>query len=132
MNEHLVQYWRDVNIRDLTDFWNHFGYSPSKPWTDEPSNESRYVKYRRSKVKMEMQCDLCLKWRKIPFSIKHFDYVFTDDWTCSRSWDLGSNSCSKPEKEVAIRTGRLTKITPAESRRSGAVSAQPLPAALFR
>ena len=35
---------------------NHFGYSPSKPWTDEPSNESRYVKYRRSKVKMEMQC----------------------------------------------------------------------------
>ncbi|XP_065836219.1 MORC family CW-type zinc finger protein 3-like isoform X2 [Oscarella lobularis] len=125
MNEHLVQYWRDVNIRDLTDFWNHFGYSQSKPWTDQASNESRYVKYRRSKVKIEMQCDLCLKWRKIPFSIRHFNFIFTDDWTCSLSWDLSSNSCSKPEKEAAIRTVRLTKATPAESRRSGAVSAQP-------
>ncbi|XP_065831933.1 ATPase MORC2-like isoform X2 [Oscarella lobularis] len=125
MNEHLQQYWRDMKISNLIEFWSRYGYSPSKPWADLPSDESKYAKIRRMKVQMDMQCDACLKWRKIPFSTKKFDYKFTDDWTCQLNWDPARNRCSKPEQVVVIATGHLTKPTPTENRRSGLTTQPP-------
>jgi len=51
-----------------------------------------------AKVEMRwVQCDLCLKWRRIPTSISEGE--LKGEWSCSMNkWDLLRNSCAAPEE----------------------------------
>lgn len=66
---------------------------------------------------MEMrwvQCDKCLKWRRIPTSIS--DKELSGEWSCSMNkWDLKRNSCSAPEEAYDLAEEQTVEVTNGES-----------------
>jgi len=60
--------------------------------------KTQSVASEMSKVEMRwVQCDLCLKWRRIPSSISEGE--LTGEWHCSMNkWDLQRNHCAAPEE----------------------------------
>lgn len=112
MGEHMVQYWKDMEIaqQGVTKFWESFGYvSPN--WRDLPSNDPKYVRKRTAQVQITLQCDLCLKWRIIPFSANNIGKVFPDDWVCSMNPDPSHNRCSSAEEKLNLPEGVLKKMS---------------------
>ena len=75
----------------VTKFWESFGYiSPN--WRDPPStNDMKYVRKRAMTVQSSLQCDLCLKWRILPYSSNNVGKAFPDDWVCSMNPDSSHN-----------------------------------------
>ena len=57
-----------------------------------------------------VQCDKCLKWRRIPASIR--DEELEGEWECKMNkWDLKRNSGSAPEENYELaeeQTGAVT------------------------
>ncbi|XP_022096324.1 MORC family CW-type zinc finger protein 2-like isoform X2 [Acanthaster planci] len=110
MGEHMVQYWKDINVASLgvTKFWENFGYV-SQNWKDPPSEDPKFVRKRAMQTSVLVQCDACLKWRIIPFSSSNINRVFPDDWQCSMNPDSTHNRCSSAEQKVPIASGVFKK-----------------------
>lgn len=110
LGEHLEQYWKDSQIESqgATSFWESFGYISSK-WADGPSKEVRFVRKRAMQIDLNVQCDICLKWRKLPFSQRNVGKDLPNEWCCAMNPDPTCNSCSMPEVKVAIPVGVLQK-----------------------
>ncbi|XP_038055650.1 ATPase MORC2-like isoform X2 [Patiria miniata] len=110
MGEHMIQYWKDINIASLgvTKFWENFGYV-SHNWKDPPSDDPKFVRKRAMQTPVLVQCDACLKWRIMPFSSSNINRVFSDDWQCSMNTDSTHNRCSSAEQKVPIATGVFKK-----------------------
>ena len=58
MGEHLLDYWNDSGItrNGVTEFWESFGYTTSKKWSEPPSDEPRFVKRRQLNIPQAIQC----------------------------------------------------------------------------
>ncbi|XP_067033345.1 ATPase MORC2A-like isoform X2 [Acropora muricata] len=110
LGEHLEQYWKDSQIESqgVTSFWESFGYVSSK-WTDGPSTEQKFVRKRAMQIDLNVQCDTCLKWRKLPFSQRNVGKQLLDEWCCAMNPNPNCNSCSRPEVKVSIPGGVLQK-----------------------
>ncbi|KAH0625491.1 hypothetical protein JD844_015032 [Phrynosoma platyrhinos] len=88
MGEHLAQYWKDVEIaqKGISKFWDDFGYL-SANWNQPPSNELRYKRRRAMEIPTTIQCDLCLKWRTLPFQFSSVEQEYPDTWVCAMNPD---------------------------------------------
>src|SRR6185437_1954830 len=67
MGEYMRQYWSDTGIEHyIKEFWEAYGYRDDQ--LDRlPSNDPETVKRRQLAVPMLIQCDKCLKWRRLPY-----------------------------------------------------------------
>jgi len=88
MGEHLAQYWKDIAIaqRGIIKFWDEFGYL-SANWNQPPSSDLRYKRRRAMEIPTTIQCDLCLKWRTLPFQLSSVEKDYPDTWVCSMNPD---------------------------------------------
>ncbi|XP_060607926.1 ATPase MORC2-like [Ruditapes philippinarum] len=110
MGEHMVQYWKDLNIaqQGVLKFWENFGYV-SQRWKDPPSDDPKYVRKRAMQINVTLQCDSCLKWRSLPFSSSNVGKEFSDEWCCTENSDTQHNRCQAPEQKQNIPEGSLKK-----------------------
>ncbi|OXB55940.1 hypothetical protein ASZ78_003884, partial [Callipepla squamata] len=110
MGEHLAQYWKDVAIaqRGIIKFWDEFGYL-SANWNQPPSSELRYKRRRAMEIPTTIQCDVCLKWRTLPFQLSSVEKNYPDSWECSMNPDPEQNRCEAPEQKQKLPLGTLKK-----------------------
>ncbi|XP_068013230.1 ATPase MORC2 isoform X2 [Melanerpes formicivorus] len=110
MGEHLVQYWKDVAIaqRSIVKFWDEFGYL-SANWNQPPSSELRYRRRRAMEIPTTIQCDVCLKWRTLPFQLSSVEKNYPDSWVCSMNPDPEQDRCEAPEQKQKVPLGTLKK-----------------------
>ena len=59
-----------------------------------PSNEPEAVKHRQLAVPILIQCDKCLKWRRLPYSGNNSTLAPAqlETWRCSDNADVMNNS----------------------------------------
>ncbi|XP_007952117.1 ATPase MORC2 [Orycteropus afer afer] len=110
MGEHLAQYWKDVGIaqRGIIKFWDEFGYL-SANWNHPPSSELRYKRRRAMEIPTTIQCDLCLKWRTLPFQLSSVEKDYPDTWVCSMNPDPEQDQCEASEQKQKVPLGTLRK-----------------------
>ncbi|KAM9100863.1 ATPase MORC2 isoform 3-T4 [Sarcophilus harrisii] len=110
MGEHLAQYWKDVAIaqRGIIKFWDEFGYL-SANWNQPPSSELRYKRRRAMEIPTTIQCDLCLKWRTLPFQLSSVERDYPDTWVCTMNPDAEQDSCNASEQKQKVPLGTLKK-----------------------
>jgi hypothetical protein len=123
MGEHLVQYWKDVGIaqQGVSKFWESFGYLSSN-WKDLPSPDPKYARKRSMQLQASVQCDLCLKWRILPFSTTNIGKTFPDDWTCQMNQDPSHNRCSCQEQKLNTQEGILKKDSKSQEQKQQALA----------
>ncbi|CAF0727959.1 unnamed protein product [Didymodactylos carnosus] len=110
MGDYMKQYWDDTGIENhVLEFWESFGYAKEGGLDTSPSNESIYSQRRLSAVGVLLQCDKCLKWRRLPFGSA--PTTQPDTWTCSQNPNVEQNSCDIPEKQDILSEGTLKKPT---------------------
>ncbi|NXT90869.1 MORC2 protein, partial [Anhinga rufa] len=110
MGEHLAQYWKDVAIaqRGIIKFWDEFGYL-SANWNHPPSSELRYKRRRAMEIPTTIQCDVCLKWRTLPFQLSSVEKNYPDSWVCSMNPDPEQDRCEAAEQKQKVPLGTLKK-----------------------
>ncbi|NWX92690.1 MORC2 protein, partial [Nothoprocta ornata] len=110
MGEHLAQYWKDVAIaqRGIIKFWDEFGYL-SANWNQPPSSELRYKRRRAMEIPTTIQCDVCLKWRTLPFQLSSVEKNYPDSWVCSMNPDPEQDRCEAAEQKQKVPLGSLKK-----------------------
>ncbi|KAL9834583.1 ATPase MORC2 isoform 2-T2 [Geothlypis trichas] len=110
MGEHLAQYWKDVAIaqRGIIKFWDEFGYL-SANWNQPPSSELRYKRRRAMEIPTTIQCDVCLKWRTLPFQLSSVEKSYPDTWVCSMNPDPEQDRCEAAEQKQKVPLGTLKK-----------------------
>ncbi|NXP37282.1 MORC2 protein, partial [Leiothrix lutea] len=110
MGEHLAQYWKDVAIaqRGIIKFWDEFGYL-SANWNQPPSSELRYKRRRAMEIPTTIQCDICLKWRTLPFQLSSVEKNYPDSWVCSMNPDPEQDRCEAAEQKQKVPLGTLKK-----------------------
>ncbi|XP_044300183.1 ATPase MORC2 isoform X2 [Varanus komodoensis] len=110
MGEHLAQYWKDVEIaqKGISKFWDDFGYL-SANWNQPPSNELRYKRRRAMEIPTTIQCDLCLKWRTLPFQLSSVEQEYPDKWVCAMNPDAEQDRCDAPEQKQKVPLSYLKK-----------------------
>ncbi|NWS96443.1 MORC2 protein, partial [Mionectes macconnelli] len=110
MGEHLAQYWKDVAIaqRGIIKFWDEFGYL-SANWNQPPSSELRYKRRRAMEIPTTIQCDVCLKWRTLPFQLNSVEKNYPDTWVCSMNPDPEQDRCEAAEQKQKVPLGTLKK-----------------------
>ncbi|NXA69715.1 MORC2 protein, partial [Mohoua ochrocephala] len=110
MGEHLAQYWKDVAIaqRGIIKFWDEFGYL-SANWNQPPSSELRYKRRRAMEIPTTIQCDVCLKWRTLPFQLSSVEKNYPDSWVCSMNPDPEQDRCEAAEQKQKVPMGTLKK-----------------------
>ncbi|NWT09577.1 MORC2 protein, partial [Vireo altiloquus] len=110
MGEHLAQYWKDVAIaqRGIIKFWDEFGYL-SASWNQPPSSELRYKRRRAMEIPTTIQCDVCLKWRTLPFQLNSVEKNYPDSWVCSMNPDPEQDRCEAAEQKQKVPLGTLKK-----------------------
>ncbi|KAF4011577.1 hypothetical protein G4228_002924 [Cervus hanglu yarkandensis] len=110
MGEHLAQYWKDIAIaqRGIIKFWDEFGYL-SANWNQPPSSELRYKRRRSMEIPTTIQCDLCLKWRTLPFQLNSVERDYPDTWVCSMNPDPEQDRCEASEQKQKLPLGALRK-----------------------
>ncbi|NXM70035.1 MORC2 protein, partial [Serilophus lunatus] len=110
MGEHLAQYWKDVAIaqRGISKFWDEFGYL-SANWNQPPSSELRYKRRRAMEIPTTIQCDVCLKWRTLPFQLSSVEKNYPDSWVCSMNPDPEQDRCEAAEQKQKVPLGTLKK-----------------------
>jgi hypothetical protein len=113
MNDHLLQFWKDsgIEFQGVDKFWESFGYRSETRWDLPPSDEPKFVRKRAMQLLPEVQCEKCLKWRTLPFSVKNIGKEFSPYWTCSMNTDLAHNNCAASEQKLNIPVGTLQKST---------------------
>ncbi|KAG8455603.1 hypothetical protein GDO86_001705 [Hymenochirus boettgeri] len=80
MGEHLAQYWKDVGIGG-----------------------------RAMEIPTTIQCDLCLRWRTLPFQLSSVDKEYPDTWVCTMNPDPDQDRCEAPELKQKVPMGVLKK-----------------------
>ncbi|KAM3940232.1 ATPase MORC2 isoform 2-T2 [Leptodactylus fuscus] len=110
MGEHLAQYWKDIGIaqKGIIKFWDEFGYI-SANWNQPPSTELRYKRRRAMEIPTTIQCDLCLKWRTLPFQLSAVEKEYPDTWVCSLNPDTEQDRCDALEQKQKVPVGVLKK-----------------------
>ncbi|KAJ7387408.1 ATPase morc2 [Desmophyllum pertusum] len=108
LGDHLEQYWKDSPIKNVNKFWEDFGYVGSR-WTDGPSMDQKFVRKRAMQITLNVQCDVCLKWRSLPFSQKNVGRELPDDWCCAMHPDPTCRSCGRAEQNVSYSIGTLQR-----------------------
>ncbi|XP_066116238.1 ATPase MORC2 isoform X3 [Saccopteryx bilineata] len=110
MGEHLAQYWKDIAIaqRGIIKFWDEFGYL-SANWNQPPSNDLRYKRRRAMEIPTTIQCDLCLKWRTLPFQLNSVEKEYPDTWVCSMNPDPEQDRCEASEQKQKVPLGTFKK-----------------------
>ncbi|XP_012927122.1 MORC family CW-type zinc finger protein 2 isoform X1 [Heterocephalus glaber] len=110
MGEHLAQYWKDIAIaqRGIIKFWDEFGYL-SANWNQPPSSELRYKRRRAMEIPTTIQCDLCLKWRTLPFQLNSVEKDYPDTWVCSMNPDPEQDRCEASEQKQKVPLGTFKK-----------------------
>ncbi|XP_075773159.1 ATPase MORC2 isoform X1 [Pelodiscus sinensis] len=110
MGDHLAQYWKDVAIaqRGIIKFWDEFGYL-SANWNQPPSSELRYKRRRAMEIPTTIQCDMCLKWRTLPFQLSSVEKEYPDTWVCSMNPDPEQDRCDASEQKQKVPLGVLKK-----------------------
>lgn len=110
MGEHLAQYWKDIGIAEkgIAKFWDEFGYI-SANWKQPPSSELRYKRRRAMEIPTTIQCDLCLKWRTLPFQLSAVNKEYPNTWICSMNPDVEQDRCEAPELKQKLPVGVLKK-----------------------
>ncbi|XP_069135950.1 ATPase MORC2-like isoform X1 [Argopecten irradians] len=118
MGEHMTQYWKDIGIaqQGVTKFWENFGYV-SQRWKDPPSEDNKYARKRAMQINVTLQCDLCLKWRTLPFSSNNIGKDFPDDWVCAINPDVAHNRCSSAEQKMNISEGVFKKAVKSQDQK---------------
>ncbi|XP_042297970.1 ATPase MORC2 isoform X2 [Sceloporus undulatus] len=117
MGEHLAQYWKDVEIaqKGISKFWDDFGYL-SASWNQPPSNELRYKRRRSMEIPTTIQCDVCLKWRTLPFQLSSVEQEYPDTWVCSMNPDPKQDKCEAPEQKQKVPLSLLRKTKSQENK----------------
>ncbi|KAM6223981.1 MORC family CW-type zinc finger protein 1 [Rhynchocyon petersi] len=84
MGQYLVQYCKDTGLsnRNLSLFWNKFGYQNSKDM-DKSLDSIQYQRKQVMAIPFIIQCDICLKWRVLPSSTNYQEKEFPDTWICA-------------------------------------------------
>ncbi|XP_055003507.1 ATPase MORC2 isoform X3 [Sorex araneus] len=110
MGEHLVQYWKDIAIaqRGIIKFWDEFGYL-SANWNQPPSSDLRYKRRRSMEIPITIQCDLCLKWRTLPFQLNSVEKEYPDTWVCSMNPNPEQDRCEASEQKQKVPLGTFKK-----------------------
>lgn len=110
MGEHLAQYWKDIAVaqRGIIKFWDEFGYL-SANWNQPPSSELRYKRRRAMEIPTTIQCDLCLKWRTLPFQLNSVEKDYPDTWVCSMNPDPEQDRCEASEQKQKVPLGTFKK-----------------------
>ncbi|XP_051056387.1 ATPase MORC2 [Phodopus roborovskii] len=110
MGDHLAQYWKDIAIaqRGIIKFWDEFGYL-SANWNQPPSSELRFKRRRAMEIPTTIQCDLCLKWRTLPFQLSSVEKDYPDTWVCSMNPDPEQDRCEASEQKQKVPLGTLKK-----------------------
>ena len=91
LNEYMQQYWIDIGIEHyIKKFWQNYGYRDDQL----PSNDPEILKRRQLAIPMIIQCNKCLKWRRLPYTnnIISLTQIQLESWQCSDSIDLLHNS----------------------------------------
>jgi hypothetical protein len=67
-----------------------------------PSNDPETVKRRQVAVPMLIQCDKCLKWRRLPYAgnAAPLTQAQLESWRCSDNNDLLNNTYAPNESNV--------------------------------
>ncbi|XP_039267073.2 ATPase MORC2A-like [Styela clava] len=113
MGDHLQCYWRESKVSEgkgVMSFWENFGYLSSS-WSDEPSNDPRYLRARAMHIPKVIQCDGCRKWRVLPFQSSAIGKEPPENWICSMNPDLKRNKCQCAEEKPSIPVGEFKKET---------------------
>ncbi|XP_063000328.1 ATPase MORC2 isoform X2 [Elgaria multicarinata webbii] len=110
MGEHLAQYWKDVEIaqKGIIKFWDDFGYL-SANWNQPPSNDLRYKRRRAMEIPTTIQCDMCLKWRTLPFQLSSVEQEYPDTWVCAMNPDAEQDRCEALEQKQKVPLSLLRK-----------------------
>uniref|UniRef100_A0A8C5STB9 MORC family CW-type zinc finger 2 n=1 Tax=Laticauda laticaudata TaxID=8630 RepID=A0A8C5STB9_LATLA len=110
MGEYLAQYWKDIEIaqKGISKFWDDFGYL-SANWNQPPSNELRYKRRRAMEIPTTIQCDVCLKWRTLPFQLSSVEQEYPDTWMCAMNPDPEQDRCEAPEQKQKVPLSFLRK-----------------------
>ncbi|XP_021073187.1 ATPase MORC2B [Mus pahari] len=118
MGEYLAQYWKDIEIAQhgIIKFWNEFGYL-SANWNRPPSDELHFKRKRAMQVPTTIQCDLCLKWRTLPFQLSAVEKGYPDHWVCSMNPDPEQDQCEAFELKQKIPLGILKKVPKTQEER---------------
>ncbi|ERE74155.1 MORC family CW-type zinc finger protein 2B-like protein [Cricetulus griseus] len=118
LGEHLAQYWKDIAIarRGITKFWDEFGYL-SANWNRPPSDELHFKRRRAMQVPATIQCDLCLKWRTLPFQLSAIEDGYPDNWVCSMNPDPEQDQCEAFELKEKIPMGILKRVPKTQEER---------------
>ncbi|CAF2898980.1 unnamed protein product [Rotaria sp. Silwood2] len=130
MGEYMRQYWSDAGIENyVKEFWETYGYRDDQ-LDRPPSNDLEVVKRRQAAVPMLIQCDKCLKWRRLPYASNTpaLTQAQLETWRCSDNTDVMNNSCSTSEKLESIPEGELKQkpqATNTQNRTSGKVNSPP-------
>jgi len=112
MGDHLSCYMtqnREIKLKGEDKFWNQFGYLDTDNWEDKPSTELKYLRIRATKVPTHIQCEICLKWRTLPFQAAMVGKALPEKWTCHMNADRSHNSCQHAEEVQKIKTGKYVK-----------------------
>lgn len=81
LGEHLHHYWQICGVVDprtgsgVRNFWAEFGYFTNK-WTEEPSQEPKYMKKRLMKTNQWMQCGTNMLVKTLMFALLKTLFVF--------------------------------------------------------
>ncbi|XP_036026794.1 ATPase MORC2B-like [Onychomys torridus] len=118
MGEHLAQYWKDIAIAQygIIKFWDEFGYL-SANWNRPPSKELHFKRRRAMQVPTTIQCDLCLKWRTLPFQLSAIEEGYPDYWVCSMNPDPEQDQCEAFELQQKIPMGIFKKAPKTQEER---------------
>ncbi|XP_005360783.1 MORC family CW-type zinc finger protein 2B-like [Microtus ochrogaster] len=118
MGEHLAQYWKDIAIAQggITKFWDEFGYL-SANWSRPPSDQLHFKRRRSMQVPTTIQCDLCLKWRTLPFQLSAVEEDYPDNWVCAMNPDPEQDQCEAFEPKPKIPIGILKKARKTQEER---------------
>ncbi|XP_060105054.1 ATPase MORC2 [Heteronotia binoei] len=110
MGEHLAQYWKDIEIaqKGISKFWDDFGYL-SANWNQPPSDELRYKRRRAMEIPTTIQCDMCLKWRTLPFQLSSVEQESPDTWVCAMNPNPEQDRCDAPEQKQKVPLSILKK-----------------------
>ncbi|XP_044131166.1 ATPase MORC2 [Bufo gargarizans] len=123
MGEHLAQYWKDIGIAEkgIVKFWDEFGYI-SANWNQPPSTELRYKRRRAMEIPTTIQCDLCLKWRTLPFQLSAVEKEYPDTWVCAMNPDTDQYRCEYVELKQKLPVGVLKKETVSQEEKKKTLS----------
>ncbi|XP_003500120.1 MORC family CW-type zinc finger protein 1 [Cricetulus griseus] len=114
MGQYLVQYCKDTGIsnRNLAVFWDEFRYQHSKD-LDRSSGSLQWQRRKALAIPFILQCDLCLKWRVLPF-LSNYQEEFPDMWICANNPNNLGNSCNQLEHLPSIPLGTMSRRPPSK------------------